>query len=70
MTITELQHIKDKALLWANQLEVCVLLNNNESANAFGLHEIEFALAAGVKHACVGTNQDDFETLQAFKSKH
>jgi para-aminobenzoate synthetase component 1 len=70
MTITELQHIKDKALLWANQFEVCLLLNNNESANAFGLHEIEFALAAGVKHACVGTNQDDFETLQVFKSKH
>ena len=70
MTKTELQHIKDKALDWANQFEVCLLLNNNESTNAYGLHEIEFALAAGVKHACVGTNQDDFETLQAFKNKH
>jgi para-aminobenzoate synthetase component 1 len=70
MTKTELQHIKDKALDWANQFEVCLLLNNNESINAFGLHEIEFALAADVKHTCVGTNHDDFEILQAFKNKH
>ncbi|MFZ4800037.1 MAG: anthranilate synthase component I family protein [Bacteroidia bacterium] len=70
MNKTELQHIKDKALDWANQFEVCVLLNNNESLNAFGLHEIEFALAAGVKHACVGTNHDDFETLKTFRNNH
>jgi para-aminobenzoate synthetase component 1 len=70
LTITELQHIKDKALDWANQMEVCVLLNNNESLNAFGLHEIEFALAAGAKNACVGTNQDDFETLKTFRNNH
>jgi para-aminobenzoate synthetase component 1 len=70
MTKTELQHIKDKALDWANQFEVCVLLNNNESLNAFGLHEIEFALAAGVKHACIGTNHDDFETLKTFRNTY
>lgn len=70
MTKTELQHLKDNALSWANQFDVCVLLNNNESLNAFGLHEIEFALAAGVKHACVGTNHDDFETLKTFKNIH
>ena len=70
MTKTELQHIKDKALDWANQFEVCLLLNNNESTNAYGLHEIEFALAAGVKNACVGINQDDFEALQAFRNIH
>lgn len=70
MTKTELQHIKDKALDWANQFEVCLLLNNNESLNAFGLHEIEFALAAGVKNAFVGTNQDDFEALKAFRNIH
>jgi para-aminobenzoate synthetase component 1 len=70
MTKTELQHIKDKALDWANQFEVCLLLNNNESTNAYGLHEIEFALAAGVKNSCVGINQDDFEALQAFRNIH
>lgn len=70
MTKTELQHIKNKALDWANQMDVCLLLNNNESLNAFGLHEIEFALAAGVKHACVGTNHDDFEALNAFRNIH
>ena len=70
MIKTGLQHIKDKALDWATQFEVCLLLNNNESTNAYGLHEIEFALAAGVKNSCVGTNQDDFEALQAFRNIH
>lgn len=70
MDKTELQLIKYKALDWANQFEMCLILNNNESINAFGLHEIEFALSAGVKHACVGTNQDDFEALKTFRNNH
>lgn len=70
MNKNKLQIIKQKAIDWANQLEVCLLLDNNESINAFGVHEAEFILAAGIKHSIIGDNHNDFEKLKAFKETH
>ncbi len=70
MNTTELQNIKQKAVNWADQLEVCLLLDNNESINAFGVHDAEFIMAAGIKHSITGNNQNDFEKLKAFKETH
>lgn len=70
MNITEIQNIKQKAIDWANQLEVCLLLDNNESINAFGVHDAEFIMAAGVKNSIIGNTHNDFEKLKAFKLTH
>ncbi|MBJ7427866.1 MAG: anthranilate synthase component I family protein [Bacteroidia bacterium] len=70
MNTTELQNIKQKAIDWANQSEVCLLLDNNESINAFGVHDAEFIMAAGAKYSITGDNQNDFEKLKAFKETH
>lgn len=70
MTPTELSHIKQKAIHWANQMEVCVLLDNNQCANAYGLNHIEFAMAAGVKAFCIGEHKDNFSALTEFKAKY
>lgn len=70
MNTGELQHIKQKALHWANQFDVCVLLDNNESLNAYGLNHIEFAMAVGVKNSCIGKPENNFEALQKFRTEH
>jgi para-aminobenzoate synthetase component 1 len=67
---TELQNIKQKAIHFANQFEVCLLLDNNESLNAFGLQEAEFMMAAGEKYGIIGNNQHDFENLKLFQQTH
>ena len=58
--------LKKQAINWANQHEVCLVLDNNESINAFGLHHIKFAMACGVKSSITGNNQNDFEKNQNF----
>ena len=70
MNTKELNHIKQKAIDLANQSEVCLLLDNNESINAFGVHDAEFIMAAGIKHSIIGDNHNDFEKLKAFKLTH
>ena len=70
MNTTELNHIKQKAIDWANQSEVCLLLDNNESINAFGVHDAEFIMAAGIKHSITGNTKNDFEKLKVFKQTH
>jgi len=67
---TELQNIKQKAIHWANQKDVCLLLDNNESINAFGVHDAEFIMAVGAKNSIIGNNEHDFEKLKAFKQTH
>jgi para-aminobenzoate synthetase component 1 len=64
---TEIHNFKKKAIQWANQQEVCLVLDNNESINAFGLHHIKFAMACGVKSSITGNNQNDFEKIKQFK---
>lgn len=70
MTSKEIENIKQKAIRWANQFDVCLLLDNNQTENAFGVHNIEFAFAVGNKHSIVGNNINDFENLNAFKNKY
>ncbi|MES2380785.1 MAG: anthranilate synthase component I family protein [Bacteroidota bacterium] len=70
MNTEELKHIKQKALHWANQYDVCVLLDNNESLNAYGLNHIEFAMAVGVKTSCIGKHENNFEALKKFRTEH
>ncbi len=61
---------KQKAAQWAKQFEVCCLLDNNSCKNAFGLNEIEFALAAGVLDSISGNGKEDWDALKAFIDKH
>ncbi|MBU3661600.1 MAG: anthranilate synthase component I family protein [Bacteroidetes bacterium] len=61
---------KQRALQWAKQFEVVCILDNNACANAFNLHEIEFAIAVGVKDAVVGSSQNDWEKLKNFSDKY
>lgn len=70
MNTEALKYLKQKAIHWANQMDVCLLLDNNESINAFGIHDAEFIMAAGIKHQITGNNQNDFEQLKAFKQTH
>lgn len=57
---------KDKALEWAKQFDVALILDNNQCENAFGLREIEFALAAGVKTSVTGNGLNDWQKLEKF----
>lgn len=57
---------KEKALQWASQLEVCMLLDNNFSVNACGLHEWELMLAAGVKREINCDSGNAFDELKRF----
>ncbi len=60
---------KEKALHWASQFNVCMLLDNNFSENACGLHDIEFMLAAGVKREIKCDFGNAFENLKSFIPK-
>jgi len=57
---------KEKALQWASQFEVCLLLDNNFSINACGLHDMEFVIAAGVKRELKCNSGNAFEELKYF----
>lgn len=57
---------KHKALKWASQYDVCMLLDNNDAVNACGLHDIEFAVAAGVKHSLRCKTGSAFSELKSF----
>ena len=59
---------KEKALQWASQFEVCMLLDNNFSINACGLHDVEFMLAAGVKRELKCNVGKAFDELKKFHS--
>ncbi len=57
---------KQKALCWAAQFGVCMLLDNNFMENACQLHDIEWMLAAGVKRELKCNEGDAFERLKQF----
>ncbi len=59
---------KEKALQWSSQFEVCMLLDNNFSMNACGLHDVEFMLAAGVKRELRCDVGIAFDNLKNFHS--
>ncbi len=67
---TDIILFKQQAVQWANQFEVCCILDNNSCVNAFGLHEIEFAMAAGVSDSITGNGKDDWDRLKIFIDKH
>ncbi len=69
LTPTEVLSIKAKALRYASQHEVAVLLDNNFCTTALGIGELEFAAAFGVSDY-VELNSNAFESLKAFKEKH
>ena len=69
LTPSELNHIKAKALRYASQQEVAVLLDNNFCNTALGVGELEFAAAFGVSDY-VELNSNAFEGLSAFTQKH
>jgi para-aminobenzoate synthetase component I len=64
----EISLFKEKALQWASQFEVSLLLDNNFSINACGLHDIEFMLAAGVKRELKCNVGNAFDELKKFQS--
>ena len=47
-------HFKQQALLWANAFDTVCILDNNEALNAFGLHDVNFAIAVGVQDEIYG----------------
>lgn len=67
---TDTSHFKQQAAQWANQFDVCCILDNNSCENAFGLHEIEFAMAAGISDSITGNGVNDWERLKTFIDKH
>ncbi|MBC7382608.1 MAG: anthranilate synthase component I family protein [Bacteroidia bacterium] len=71
MTTKQMPDIfKLQAAQWADQFDVCCVLDNNECANAFGLNEIEFAVAAGITDSITGNEKDDWDKLKKFIDKH
>jgi para-aminobenzoate synthetase component 1 len=61
---------KQKALQWAKQFDTVCILDNNACINAFNLHEVEFAIAVGVKDSLTGTGENDWEKLKLFSNTY
>lgn len=68
-TKQQINHIKQQALIAAQHHNVVMMLDNNFSLNAFGLHQIEFAAAFGVSDF-IAVHQNSFEALEAFLIKN
>ena len=68
-TKAQLNIIKQQALLYAQQHEVALLLDNNFTANACNLTQVEFVAAIGVDDF-VEVNSTCFNSLDTFLKKH
>lgn len=68
-TKAQLNIIKQQALLYAQQHEVALLLDNNFSINACNLSMVEFVLALGIDDF-VEVNSSCFNSLDNFLNKH
>jgi para-aminobenzoate synthetase component 1 len=68
-TTQQINHIKQQALIAAQHHNFVMMLDNNFSINALGLHQIEFAAAFGVSDY-ISVNQNSFDALEEFLCKH
>lgn len=59
----DIENFKLKAIEWLRSFDVCCMLDNNQSINAFGLRDVECMIAAGVKEDFKGKGNEDWETL-------
>lgn len=66
---SQINHLKQQALCHAQQHEVAMLLDNNFSTNAFGLHRVEFMAALGARHLLVA-EANGFAQLDTFLKAH
>ncbi|MGY3054097.1 para-aminobenzoate synthetase component 1 [Pedobacter sp. UYEF25] len=55
---------KEKALLWANQFEVCCFLDSNGYQDQYS--EFDFAIACGVQKECIDSSCQSFKKLEEF----
>ena len=60
----DIENFKLKAIEWLRSFDVCCMLDNNQSINAFGLRDVECMIAAGVKEDFKGKGNEDWETLK------
>jgi para-aminobenzoate synthetase component 1 len=63
-------HFKQQALLWANAFDTVCILDNNEALNAFGLHDVNFAIAVGVQDEIYGNGANDWQKFKDFNDKY
>lgn len=63
-------HFKQQALLWANAFDTVCILDNNEALNAFGLHDVNFAIAVGVQDEIYGNGSHDWQRFKDFNDKY
>lgn len=61
---------KQQALTWAQQFSTVCVLDNHEALNAYGLHDVSFAIAAGAKDAITGNGHHDWQKLKDFSDKY
>lgn len=65
----QINHIKQQALQMAISCNTVMLLDNNFCQNAFGIQNIEFAAAFGVKHELIAS-ANCFDALEKFVATH
>ncbi len=63
-------HFKQQALLWANAFDTVCILDNNEALNAFGLHDVNFAIAVGIQDEIYGNGANDWQKFKDFNDKY
>jgi len=63
-------HFRQQALLWANEFDTVCLLDNNEAQNAFGLHDVDFAVAVGALDEVKGNGHNDWQKFKDFNDKY
>ena len=67
-TINQITNFKQKALHWANQFEVCCLLDSNQYQDQYSSHDC--LIAAGVQLELKCSSGNAFEQLKDFQSLH
>ncbi|MCG9881110.1 MAG: anthranilate synthase component I family protein [Bacteroidia bacterium] len=68
--IEAIELFKKQACAWAQTYKNFCILDNNHIENAFGLQEIEFAIAVGSNSECLGNGENDFDKLKQFVDQY
>ncbi len=63
-------HFRQQALIWANEFDTVCALDNNEVQNAFGLHDVDFAVAVGALDEVIGNGRNDWQKFKDFNDKY
>ncbi|KQM77284.1 aminobenzoate synthetase [Pedobacter sp. Leaf216] len=67
-TTQNISNFKQKALHWANQFEVCCILDSNDYKDAYSAYD--FILAADAHHELKYTSGNAFQQLKSFYAEH